>query len=162
MWHREPLVRRATVATGPSNDSPQSRPVVAQASPAVAWDRVPAAAAFDAEGPHRYAREDLGVRATAVPLDRRNQGRKWPQTKCRRRMVKRFRKTPNGSRHRRVSGRRWAAESAFRRHKRRLGRSLGGRSDASREQECLPRVSAHNLMLLAAHKQMVPTEHGTL
>lgn len=65
-------------------------------------------------------------------------------------MVKRFRKKPKGSRYQRVYGQRWQAESAFSRHKRRLGSSLGGRSDASRERECHLRVLTHNLMLLAA------------
>jgi hypothetical protein len=140
----------ATVATGPSNDSPQFTPVMAQAALAVTWDRVLADAAFDAEDHHRYCRADLGVRATVIPLNPRGQGRKWPKTKYRRQMVKRFRKKPKGSRHRRVYGQRWQAESAFSRHKRRLGSSLGGRSDAARERECYLRVLTHNLMLLAA------------
>jgi transposase len=139
----------ATVATGPSNDSPQLRPVMVQASLAVVWDRVLADAAFDSEEHHRHCREELGVRSTVIPLNRRGQGRKWPKTKYRRQMVKRFRKKPKGSRHRRVFGQRWQAESAFSRHKRRLGSSLGGRSDASRERECRLRVLTHNLMLLA-------------
>jgi hypothetical protein len=140
----------ATVTTGPSNDSPQFRPAMAQASLVVTWDRALADAAFDAEEHHRYAREDLGVRSTVIPLNRRNRGRKWPKTKYRRQMVKRFRKKPKGSRHRRVYSQRWQAESAFSRHKRRLGSALGGRSDASRERECRLRVLTHDLMLLAA------------
>jgi hypothetical protein len=140
----------ATVTTGPSNDPPQFRPAMAQASLVVTWDRVSADAAFDAEEHHRYARKDLGVRSCVIPLNRRGQGRKWPKTKFRRQMVKRFRKKPRGSRHKRVYGQRWQAESAFSRHKRRLGSSLGGRSDASRERECHLRVLTHNLMLLAA------------
>ncbi len=140
----------AAVSAGPSNDSPQFRPVMAQASLVVTWDRVLADAAFDSEGHHRYCREDLRVRATVIPLNRRNRGRKWPKTRYRRQMVRRFRKKPKGSRHRRVYGQRWQAESAFSRHKRRLGSALGGRSDASRERECRLRVLTHNLMLLAA------------
>jgi hypothetical protein len=140
----------ATATTGPSNDSPQFRPVMAQASRVVTWDRVLADAAFDSEGHHRYGREDLGVRSTVIPINRRGQGRKWPKTRYRRQMVKRFRKKPKGSRHRRVYGQRWQAESAFSRHKRRLGSSLGGRSDAARERECYLRVLTHNIMLLAA------------
>ena len=140
----------ATVTIGPSNDSPQFRPAMALASLAVTWDRVLADAAFDSEEHHRYCREDRGGRATVIPLNRRNRGRKWPKTKYRRQMVKRFRKKPKGSRHRRVYGQRWQAESAFSRHKRRLGSALGGRSDASRERECRLRVLTHNLMLLAA------------
>ena len=140
----------ATVATGPSNDSPQFRPAVAQASLVIAWDRVLADAAFDSEENHRCCRQDHGIRSTVIPLNRRGRGRKWPKTEYRRQMVKRFRKKPKGSRHRRVYGQRWQAESAFRRHKRRLGSALGGRSDASRERECRLRVLTHNLMLLAA------------
>jgi transposase len=140
----------ARVSAGPSNDSPQLRPVMAQAALAVTWDRVLADAAFDAEAHHRYCREELGVRATVIPLNRRNRGRRWPKTAYRRQMVRRFRKKPEGSRHRRVYGQRWQAESAFSRHKRRLGSALGGRSDASRERECRLRVLTHNLMLLAA------------
>lgn len=139
----------ASVTTGPSNDSPQFTPVLTQAALAVDWDRVLADAAFDAEEHHRYAREDLGVRSTVIPINRRGQGRKWPKTRYRRQMVKRFRKKPKGSRYRRVYGQRWQAESAFSRHKRRLGSALSGRSDASRKRECYLRVLTHDIMLLA-------------
>jgi transposase len=141
-----------TVSAGPSNDSPQFRPAMAQASLVVGWDRVLADAAFDSEGHHRYAREELGVRSTVIPINRRGQGRKWPKTHYRRQMVKRFRKKPNGSKYRRVYGQRWQAESAFSRHKRRLGSALAGKSDESRERECRLRVLTHNLMILAAHE----------
>ena len=148
---RSHFLAGATVTTGPSNDSPQFRPVLVQASLAVGWDRVLADAAFDAEEHHRFCREDLGVRSTVIPLNRRSQGRKWPKTAYRRQMVKRFRKKPRGSRHKRVYGQRWQAESAFSRHKRRLGSALGARSDEAREREGRLRVLTHNLMLLAAH-----------
>ena len=141
----------AEVTTGPSNDSPQLPLVMTVASLAVTWDRVLADAAFDAEEHHRSCREDLGVRSTVIPLNPRGRGRKWPKTPYRRQMVKRFRKKPEGSRHHRVYGQRWQAESAFSRHKRRLGSSLGGRSDASRAREGYLRVLTHDLMLLAAH-----------
>lgn len=140
----------ASVTTGPSNDSPQCPPVMTQAALAVTRDRVLADAAFDAEGHHRYAREDLGVRSAVIPISRRGHGRKWPKATYRRQTVKRSRKKPAGSRHRRVYGQRWQAESAFSRHKRRLGSGLGGRSDESRKRECYLRVLTHNLMLLAA------------
>jgi transposase len=121
-----------------------------QAALAVTWDRVLADAAFDSEENHRYCREGLGVRATVIPLNRRNGGRKRPKTRYRRQMVRRFRKKPKGSRHKRVYGQRWQAESAFSRHKRLLGSALRGKSDASRRRECYLRVLTHNLMLLAA------------
>ena len=106
--------------------------------------------AFDSEENHRLAREDLGARSTVIPLNRRNRGRKWPKTRYRRQMVKRFRKRPRGSRYKRVYGQRWQAESAFSRHKRLLGPALRGKSEASREREGYLRVLTHNLMLLAA------------
>jgi transposase len=123
---------------------------MAQASLAVDYDRVLADAAFDSEGSHRYCREELGVRSTVIPLNRRGRGRKRPRTRYRRQMVRRFRKKPRGGRHKRVYGQRWQAESAFSRHKRLLGSALWSKSDASREHECHLRVLTHNLMLLAA------------
>src|SRR5262245_56588067 len=156
---RSHFLAGAAVATGPSNDSPQFTPILNQASLAVTWDRVLADAAFDSEEHHRHPREDLRVRSTVIPLNRRNRGRKWPKTRYRRQMVRRFRKKPKGSRHTRVYGQRWQAESAFSRHKRRLGSALGGRSDAARERECRLRVLTHNIMLLAATGEMVSTEH---
>jgi hypothetical protein len=143
------FVAGAAVSAGPSNDSPQFRPVLAQASLAVDWDRLLADAAFDSEAHHRYGREELGIRSTVIGLNRRGR-RRWPRTRYRRQMVRRFRRRPRGSRHRRVYGQRWQAESAISRHKRRLGSSLGARSDASRERECYLRILTHDLMLLAA------------
>lgn len=132
----------ATVSTGPSNDSPQFAPALNQASLVVQWDRLLGDAGFDSEEHHRRCREELGIRSTIIPLNPRGQGRRWPQTKYRRQMKRRF--------HRRKYGQRWQAESAFSRHKRLLGPALSGRSDASRERECYLRVFTHNVMLLAA------------
>jgi Transposase DDE domain len=146
------FIAAATVTLGPANDSPQFRPAMAQASLGVAWDRVLGDSAFDSEEHHRYCREDKGVRSTVIPLNRRNQGRKWPKTRYRRQMVRRFRKKPRGSRHRRVYGQRWQAESMFSRHKRVLGSALRGKSDESRKRECYLRVLTHDLMLLAARQ----------
>src|SRR5215831_758141 len=131
----------ATVTLGPSNDSPQFRPALHQACLVVSWDRVLGDAACDSEENHRLAREDLGVRSTVIPINRRNQGRTWPKTKYRRQMKKRFPK--------RKYGQRWQVESAFSRHKRRLGSALASRSDASRERESRLRVLTHDIMLLA-------------
>lgn len=132
----------ATVSTGPSNDSPQFAPAMKHAATVVSWDRVLGDAAFDSEAHHRLCREELGIRSTVIPVNRRGQGRKWPKTKYRRQMKRRF--------HRRKYGQRWQAESAFSRHKRQLGSALRGRSDASRERECYLRVLTHDIMLLAA------------
>jgi hypothetical protein len=143
------FIAGATVTTGPSNDSPQFKPVLAQASLAVGWDRVLADAAFDTETHHSYARDELGIRSSVIPINPRgNSGP--PGGKYRSQMPRRFRPKPEGSRHRRVFGQRWQAESVFSRHKRRLGSALFGKSDDSRERECRLRVLTHNLMLLAA------------
>jgi hypothetical protein len=137
------------VSAGPANDSPQFTPVLAQAALAVGWDRVLADAAFDSEQNHRYAREELGIRSSVIPINPRGHDGP-PGGRYRAQMAGRFVPRPEGSRHRRVFGQRWQAESAFSRHKRRLGSALSGRSDESRARECRLRALTHDLMLLAA------------
>ncbi len=139
----------ATVTTGPANDSPQCRPVMTLASLGVDRDRVLADAAFDSEAHHAYTRHDLGIRSSVIPINTRGHTG-TPGGKYRGQMARRFVPKPDGSRSKRVYGQRWAVESAFSRHKRRLGGALGGKSDASRESECYLRVLTHNIMLLAA------------
>jgi transposase len=107
-------------------------------------DRVLADKAYDAEHNHATAREDCFVRSTVIPVNRRGRGRKWPLTKYRRQMRRRF--------HRRKYRQRWQAESCFSRHKRLLGAALRGRSFPAWERECYLRVVTHNLMLLAAYE----------
>src|SRR5581483_6757442 len=87
----------ARVSVGPANDAPQFRPVMTQASLRLPYDRVLADAAFDSEESHRYCREDLGVRSTVIPLNRRNGGRKRPKSRYRKQMVRRFRKKPRAA-----------------------------------------------------------------
>jgi hypothetical protein len=132
----------STVTIGPSNDSPEFAPALQQSSFCVHWDTVLGDAAFDSEENHRLCREEMGIRSTVIPINRRNQGRRWPKTTYRRQMKRRF--------HRRKYGQRWQAESAFSRHKRLLGAALRSRSEFSRANECRLRVLTHNLMLLAA------------
>lgn len=146
---RSQFLAGATVTVGPSNDSPQFRPVLAQASLAVRWDRALADAAFDSERHHAYARDELAIRSTVIPINSRGHDGP-PGGKYRSQMPHRFRPKPDGSRSKRVFGQRWQVESAFSRHKRRLGSALGGKSEASRARECRLRVLTHNLMLLAA------------
>lgn len=143
------FIAGATVTTGPANDSPQFTPVLLLAALLITWDRALADAAFDSEEHHRFAREDLGIRSSVIPINGRgHEGQ--PGGEYRRQMARRFRPKPEGSRHKRVYGQRWQAESAFSRHKRRLGSAIAGRSEGSRRRECYLRVLTHNLMLLAA------------
>jgi hypothetical protein len=143
------LIAAAEVAVGPTNESPFFDDLVGEAGQHALWDRLLADAAYASEANHETARL-YGVRSAVIPLNRRGAGRKWPKTRYRRQMVRRFRKKPKGSRHRRVYGQRWQAESVFSRNKRRLGAALRACSEAARERECLLRVLTHNLMLLGA------------
>jgi transposase len=115
----------------------------------ILWDRVLADAAFDSEEHHRFAREDLDARSSVIPINPRGHGC-VPGGKYRRQMAWHFRPRQPGNRHRRVDGQRSQAESAFSRHKRRLGSAVAGRSEDSRKRECYLRVLTHNIMLLAA------------
>jgi len=144
------LLAAAEVRVGPTNESPLFPELIDAATRHARWDRVLADAAHDAEHNHRLCREGWEIRAAVLPLNRRAQGRQWPQAKYRRQMVQRFRKKRRGSRHRRVYGQRWQVESAFSRHKRLPGAARRARSDAARAQECFLRVLTQNLMLLAA------------
>lgn len=143
------VIAGATVSVGPTNDSPQFTPVLLLAALLITWDRVLADAAFDSEAHHRWTREELGIRSSVIPLNSRGSDTE-PSSKYRGQMVRRFRPRPEGSRHTRVFGQRWQAESCFSRHKRRLGSAIAGRSEDSRKRECYLRVLTHNLMLLAA------------
>jgi hypothetical protein len=147
---RSHLSLAAHVGRGPSQDSPRFRPTVRAAAGCCPIDTLLADGAFDAEHNHALARRALGIRATVIPLNRRNAGRKWPKTKYRRQMVRRFRRKPRGSKHRRVYGQRWQVESGFSRNKRLLGSALRARRWPNQKREILMRVLTHNLMLLAA------------
>ena len=95
---------------------------------------------YDSEGNHRLCRQRLGIRSTVIPLNRRNTGRRWPKTKYRRQMKRRFLKG--------VYGQRWQVESVISRHKRLLGSALRARDYQAQKRECLFRVLTHNLMIL--------------
>jgi hypothetical protein len=111
-------------------------------------DTLLADAAYDSEANHAACRRGLGVRSTLIALNWRG-SRKWPRTRYRRQMVKRFRKKPRGSRYRRVYGQRWQAESAFSRSKRRLGAWVAATDWPNQQNEILVKVLAHNILLLA-------------
>lgn len=142
--HRQThLFAGALVTWGPSQDSPPFRPVLIQARRHMAFDRLLADKGFDAEHNHVLARDALGIRLTVIPVRRRNAwNRKWPTTKYRRQMKRRF--------PRRVYGQRWQVESAFSRHKRLLGSALRARRWPSQQAEIYLRVLTHNLMILTA------------
>lgn len=124
--------------------------MVGAAAARVRIDTLLGDAAFDAESHHAHARRDLGIRSTVFPVYRRGGGTGPVRGTYRNQMARRFRPRPEGSRHKRVYGQRWQAESAFSRHKRRLGSALRARLWDHQVSEVLLRVVVHNLMLLAA------------
>ena len=99
-------------------------------------------------------RDGLGVRQTVLNLNPRNTGRRWPTTPYRREMCRRFPRAPYHQR--------WHAESAFSRHKRRLGSALTARRTASQQRETILRVLAHNLMILRRPRRISTRQHSFL
>lgn len=141
----------AEVTRGPSQDAPHLIPVLRQATARVPIDTALTDAGFDSEGNHATPRAALGVRSTVTALNWRG-SRKWPTTKYRRQMVRRFRKRPASSRYKRVYGQRWQIESAFSRITRRLGASIASVRWPNQQTEVLLKVVAHNILLLAAQR----------
>lgn len=133
------LLAACIVTRGPSNDSPEFTPAVLQASKFIQFDSLVADTAYDGEHNHRLCREQLGINKTLIPLNRRR-SRKWPKSEYRRQMKTQFDKE--------LFNQRWQVESAYSRNKRLLGSFLRGRTDSSRERECLLRILTHNLMIL--------------
>jgi hypothetical protein len=144
------LFLSAHVSKGPSQDSPQFKPAVRAAGSRCALDILLGDSGYDAEHNHAYGRERLKIRSTVFALNRRGSGWRWPKTRYRRQMKKRFRRRPPRSRHRRVYGQRWQIESGWSRNKRLLGSALRARKWVNQKKEILLRVVTHNLLLLAA------------
>lgn len=136
----------ASVVRGPRQDAPQLIPVVRQAVGNRPIDTLLADAGYDSEGNHAYCRRLLGIRVTLIALNWRG-SRRWPRSKYRRQMVRRFRAKPHGSRHKRVYGQRSQAESAFSRLKRRFGASVAAAAHANQKTEILLKIIAHNILL---------------
>jgi transposase len=148
------LIAGVVVSQGPSQDSPQFPDAIKQAATHLHPDRVLGDKGYDGEHNHRLCREELGIRSTIIPINKRNRGRKWPKSKYRRQMRRRFFK--------RKYGQRWQVESVFSRHKRRLGSALTARSEATQRNEMLFRVLTHNLMILRRTRSRFSTEHADL
>jgi hypothetical protein len=134
------LILAAKVVRGPGNECCLWKPLLRQAAKYLPLDTALADAAFDSEDNHVFARQNCGVRLTVIALNPRTHGRKWPKTKYRRQLKRRF------PRH--VYAQRSHAESTFSQHKRILGTSLRARKRSTRKAEALFRILVHNLMIL--------------
>jgi DDE family transposase len=134
------LIVAAVPGVGPAADAGVFAPLVRQAAALVAFGALVADAGFDAEAAHALCRRTLGIRRTAIRLNPRTAGRRWPRTRYRREMRRAF---PWRLYHRRQQ-----VESVFSRDKRRLGAALTARRPAHQLEEQVLRVLTHNLMLL--------------
>ena len=137
---RSHLIAGALPGWGPSHDTPGLAPVLRQAAALLRFWAATADAGYDAEHVHRLCREELGMAATAVALNRRTAGRRWPRTPYRRAMRRAFPRA--------LYGERQQVESVFSRDKRRLGAELTARSRQTLAGEQALRVLTHNLLIL--------------
>jgi transposase len=128
----------AQVSQGPGNDAPDFAPTLLDGSLRVDWDRILADKAYDSEPHHELVRA-LGIRSFVAPINSRG-SRKWPKTRYRRQLKRRF---PKNVYHGRVH-----VEGAFSQDKRQLGSALRARSDDARAQELFLRVLVHDLAIL--------------
>jgi transposase len=124
--------------------------VLRQAARLVRFAAATADAGYDAEHVHRLGREELGMAATAVALNRRTAGRRWPRTPYRRAMRRAFPRA--------LYAERQQIESVFSRDKRRLGAALTARSRPALAAEQVLRVVTHNLLILYRARVCISTE----
>jgi hypothetical protein len=134
------LIAGALPTWGPGSDTATLPPVVAQAAALLRLHTVVADAGFDGEANHVFCRETLRLPRTLIRLNKRRTRRRWPRTRYRRAMRRRFAW--------RVYHRRQQAESVFSRDKRRLGSALTARLPQHQDEEQILRVLTHNLMIL--------------
>ena len=146
--HHSHLIASALARQGPANDAPDFAPVVTQAAQHISIDRLFGDAGYDAEAHHRLAREQLGIRSTIIPVNRRRS--QDPET----RPTGRYRQSMHARFPTRLYHQRWHVESTFSQHKRRLGSALRSRSHQARTKESLLRVITHNLMILRRNKRV--------
>ena len=134
------LIAAAVASRGPTNDSPLLAPAMRQAAHHIQFDVLLADRGYDAEHNHRLCREELGIRKTAIPINPRGTGRRWPKSRYRRKMRQAFpAKAYRQRRH---------AESIFSALKRTLGSALRARGPQAQARECLWRVLAFDLMII--------------
>ena len=117
----------------------------------VAFDRILADKAYDAECARAWRRDEQGIPSTIIALNPRRFKNPLPKTKYRRQMFTHF--------YNRLYGRRWRVESAFSQTERRLGSALRARNEQARQREGHLRVLTHDLMVLRPSPKRLSTEH---
>jgi hypothetical protein len=138
--HLTHLIASAVVSVGPSNDATDFPEAVTQASSRLRLASLSADAAGDSEPLHALCREELGIRKTAIPINKRGFDGPVKAGRYRLEMQNEF--------PRKMFGQRWQIESTFSQFKRLLGDALTATSHAGRLREVLLRVVTHNLTIL--------------
>lgn len=133
------LILSAKMSRGPGRDTCEAPSLLRSTARRVSLRRVLWDAGCDAEGIHRLIREELRAHSLIPPKSGRPT-RRWPKTRYRRQMKRRF--------FRRIYGQRWQVESVFSRYKRRLGSALTATSWMGQKREAYLRVLTYNLMLI--------------
>jgi hypothetical protein len=134
------LILGAIPRRGPAVDTNRFIPLLDEALRRVKVTAVLADAGYDAEGNHRHAREQRGVKSF-IPAEAGRPSSKPPTGRYRRQMKQRLDKDYGRY------GQRWQAETGFSVMKRRLGSAVNGRSYQSQCQELMLFVLTYNLML---------------
>lgn len=133
------LFLSAKMSRGPSRDTCEAPSLLRSAGRRVDLRRILWDAGCDAEEIHRLIRQELKAHSLIPPKSGRPT-RRWPRTRYRRQMRRRFL--------RKIYGQRWQVESAFSRYKRRLGSALSATSWMGQKREGYLRVLTYNLMIL--------------
>jgi len=133
------LIIAATVSVGPTRDTMEAPEVLRAAHRRVKFRRILWDGGCDSEPFHELVRNELKAHSL-VPIKSGQPTRKWPKTKYRRQMKKRFFKT--------LYGQRWQVESVFSRHKRKQSSELRSKTWDAQQAEIYLRVLVHNLAFL--------------
>jgi hypothetical protein len=138
--HRSHLISGLALGHGPSNDATFFPEVVRQSARRLRLDTLFGDGAYDAEPFHVLGREELGIRLTVFPVNRRGFTTPVRHGRYRRQMQRHF----PGRRY----GQRWQIESVVSQLKRCLRPELRARTEGGREREACLKVLTHNFMLL--------------
>ena len=133
------FVLSAQVSVGPGRDTLEAPEILLEAASRVSIRRVLWDGGCDSEKMHAFIRVNLGAHSL-IPIKSGRKTRRWPKTRYRRQMKRRFFK--------RLYGQRWQIESVFSRHKRRLSSELRAKTWPAQQAEVYLRVLLHNIMLL--------------
>ena len=133
------LFLSAKATWGPRRDTCEAPSILRAARRRIAFRQALLDAGYDSEAMHVLIRKELEAHSV-IPPKSGPKTRKWPPTKYRRQMRRRF--------PRKAYGQRWQMESIFSRNKRILGSALRATTWPAQKREIYARVLTHNLMIL--------------